>query len=156
MFCRNCGSEVDSKAIACPKCGVAPSNSSSFCGNCGTATNPNQAVCLKCGGMLGSPNSSSSEQKSKIAAGLLAIFLGGLGIHNFYLGFNGKGAAQLVMTLSFTCCGVPILFLIPILGIAGILLVVFPGIACIWGLIEGIMIFTGAINKDAKGVPLRD
>lgn len=30
------------------------------------------------------------DQKSKMAAGLLGIFLGGLGIHNFYLGYTGK------------------------------------------------------------------
>ena len=29
--------------------------------------------------------------KSKIAAGLLAIFLGWLGIHKFYLGYTGPG-----------------------------------------------------------------
>jgi hypothetical protein len=29
-------------------------------------------------------------------------------------------------------------------------------VAWIWGLIEGILIFTGSIATDAKGVPLRD
>ena len=28
--------------------------------------------------------------------------------------------------------------------------------ASIWGLVEGIMILTGSINKDAKGNPLTD
>ena len=36
--------------------------------------------------------------KSKIAAGLLAIFLGGLGIHKFYLGYAGIGALYLALT----------------------------------------------------------
>lgn len=37
--------------------------------------------------------------KSKIAAGLLAIFLGALGIHKFYLGYNTQGVIMLLVTL---------------------------------------------------------
>ena len=37
--------------------------------------------------------------QSKLAAGLLGIFLGGLGVHNFYLGNTGKAVAQLLLTL---------------------------------------------------------
>ena len=39
------------------------------------------------------------QQKNKIVAGLLGLFLGTLGIHNFYLGYAGKGIAQLLMTI---------------------------------------------------------
>jgi len=40
--------------------------------------------------------------KNKVAAGLLAIFLGGLGIHKFYLGFTGPGLVfLLVNTIGF-------------------------------------------------------
>jgi TM2 domain-containing membrane protein YozV len=35
--------------------------------------------------------------KDKTAAGLLAIFLGGLGIHKFYLGFTGPGLVYLLV-----------------------------------------------------------
>ena len=35
--------------------------------------------------------------KNKLAAGLLAIFLGGLGIHKFYLGFTGPGLVFLLV-----------------------------------------------------------
>jgi TM2 domain-containing membrane protein YozV len=76
------------------------------------------------------------QQKSKLAAGLLGILIGALGIHNFYLGFTGKGIAQLLITvLSFG-----ILAFIP----------------AIWGLIEGILILTGSMNVDANGIPLTD
>lgn len=34
--------------------------------------------------------------KSKVAAGILAIFLGGLGIHKFYLGKTGTGIVYLL------------------------------------------------------------
>ena len=70
------------------------------------------------------------QQKSKLVAGLLGIFLGGLGVHNFYLGFSGKAVIQIVVSL-ITC-----------------------GLGSIWGLIEGIMILAGSINVDANGIPL--
>ena len=35
--------------------------------------------------------------KSKVTAGLLAIFLGGLGIHKFYLGYTGSGLVYLLV-----------------------------------------------------------
>jgi TM2 domain-containing membrane protein YozV len=74
--------------------------------------------------------------KSKLLAGLLGIFLGVYGIHNFYLGYNGRALTQLLITV-LTC------------GILGIFM-------WIWGLIEGIQILTGAINVDARGVPLKE
>lgn len=43
------------------------------------------------------------EQKSKVAAALLAFFLGGLGIHGFYLGNNAMGIALLL--ISIVSCG---------------------------------------------------
>ncbi len=39
--------------------------------------------------------------KSKVAAGLLAIFLGGLGIHKFYLGKTGMGILYLVLCWTY-------------------------------------------------------
>ena len=87
-------------------------------------------------GMGQMPVYSAAEQKSKVAAGLLGIFLGALGVHNFYLGYTSKAVVQLLLTL--LSCGA--------LGV----------VSEIWGLIEGIQILTGAINTDAKGIPLKD
>ena len=39
--------------------------------------------------------------KSKVAAGLLAIFLGGLGIHKFYLGRPGMGILYLLFCWTY-------------------------------------------------------
>ena len=39
--------------------------------------------------------------KNKTTAGLLAIFLGGLGIHKFYLGQNGLGILYLIFVWTF-------------------------------------------------------
>ena len=71
------------------------------------------------------------SSKSKIAAGLLGIFLGSIGVHNFYLGRTGRGIAQIVATIC-TC-----------------------GIAGIWGFIEGILCLCGNYT-DADGLPLSD
>ncbi len=135
MFCRNCGSEIDPNASVCVKCGVAVGKCSSYCPNCGAATDPHASCCVNCGTAL-TPPVPQGEQKSKMAAGLLGIFLGGLGVHNFYLGNTGKALAQLLITL-LTC------------GFGSF-------ISGIWGLIEGIMILTGSIDTDGKGVPLKD
>ena len=98
-----------------------------FCGNCGTKQDESVPVFE---GKVENPG------KSKIAAGILGILLGGLGIHNFYLGFTGKALAQLL--ISVLSCGT------------------LAAASSIWGLVEGILILTGSINCDANGVPLRD
>ena len=77
--------------------------------------------------------------KSKVAAGILALFLGTLGIHNFYLGYTGKGLFQLLGTL-FSCG----FLIIPI---------------AIWSIIEGILLLTAHPGEppwgiDADGMPL--
>ena len=43
------------------------------------------------------------KRKDKLAAALLAIFLGGLGLHKFYLGRNGWGFIYLI----FCWTGIP-------------------------------------------------
>ena len=43
----------------------------------------------------------AAAPKQKIVAFLLAFFLGGFGVHNFYLGKTGMGIAQLVLTITF-------------------------------------------------------
>ena len=131
MYCRNCGQQyATDEAVMCVKCGVQKGTGNNFCPQCGQPTPPNSVVCLNCGVSL--QNYGMQPQKSKMAAGLLGICLGGWGIHNFYLGNTTRGIIQIIVTI-VTC-----------------------GIGAIWGLVEGIMILTGAINTDAKGNPLKD
>jgi len=59
------------------------------------------------------PSASSSSDKSQLVALILAIFLGGLGIHRFYLGYTGIGIIQLL-----TAGGCGIWALIDIIRIA--------------------------------------
>lgn len=135
MFCRNCGREHDNLAVVCMNCGVAVGTGNNFCPNCGIQTMPNAFVCHHCGIALSQPVI-AGEQKSKVLAGILGILLGFLGVHNFYLGYTGKAVAQLLITL--LTCG------------AGSF------VTSIWGLIEGILILSGSIDKDANNVPLKD
>lgn len=78
------------------------------------------------------------EQKSKVVAGILGILLGGLGIHNFYLGKNKNALIQLLVSV------LSIGFLYPVMAI--------------WGLVEGILILIGheSYRTDSKGIPLKD
>lgn len=148
MYCRNCGSPMDPNAVVCVKCGVAKGGGRNYCMNCGAQTAPEAVVCTKCGVALGAPTTAAaaSTQKSKVAAGLLGIFLGSLGVHNFYLGYTTKAIIQLCLTIG------GILLLIPTFGISAVL-----GWASgIWGLVEGIMILAGGIKKDGNGLPLKD
>ncbi len=41
--------------------------------------------------------------KSKIAAGLLGIFLGALGIHKFYLGYTQEAVIMLIVSIVGFC-----------------------------------------------------
>ena len=138
MFCKNCGNQMDNLAVICTKCGVAAGTGSNFCPNCGQQTTQGALVCINCGAALNqtAQRSIMPEQKSKIAAGILGILVGSFGIHNFYLGYTGKAVAQLLLTL-LTC------------GVGSF-------ISGIWGLVEGIMLLTGSIAYDAKGIPLKD
>lgn len=112
-FCRNCGKELENDIKFCPNCGTSINNDNST-GNY--------------------QNCNSYHGKSKIAAGILGIFLGSFGVHNFYLGYTSKAVIQLLLTsIGWILCG---------LG---------PLVAGIWGFVEGILILTGNINKDAYG-----
>lgn len=46
-----------------------------------------------------SSSAAVSGEKSKIAAGLLAILLGTLGVHKFYLGYTKEGLIMLLITV---------------------------------------------------------
>ena len=128
MFCKNCGKEVLPNAAICVGCGVKVGDGVNFCMNCGNQIAPNATVCTTCGCATNNIMP-GTQRKSKMTSGLLGIFLGGFGVHNFYLGYTGKAIAQIVLSLCF-------------------------GVGAIWGFIEGIMILCGSIKTDANGIPL--
>ncbi len=58
--------------------------------------------CKHCGSMLnGSPSPLSLNPKSKVTAGILALLLGGLGIHKFYLGAWGWGIVYILLIWTY-------------------------------------------------------
>jgi TM2 domain-containing membrane protein YozV len=78
----------------------------------------------------------------RIAAGLLGVFFGGLGLHRLYLGYWRRGLTMLAITVVggfFT------------LGLAAIVMGV-------WGFAEGLLYLSarrGRFSRDARGRPLR-
>jgi TM2 domain-containing membrane protein YozV len=46
------------------------------------------------------------EENKKLVAGILAILLGYLGIHKFYLGYNREGVIQLILGFVFGIGGI--------------------------------------------------
>lgn len=120
MYCRNCGKEVPAQAVVCVACGVPVNTGKKFCQNCGAESGPAAEVCTKCGVRL-----MAGEGKDWLTTLLLAIFLGGLGVHRFYTGHTGIGIAQL---LTLGGCG-------------------------IWALIDIIKIATSSY-RDSNGNPL--
>lgn len=138
MFCKNCGSQIEDVAAVCVKCGAAKGAGNGFCAHCGQPLTPGAAVCMSCGVAVVAENAvpAGYNQKSKMVAGLLGIFLGAFGVHNFYLGYTGKAVAQLLISV-LSCFTLAI-------------------VSEIWGLIEGIMVLTGSTKVDGKGVALKD
>ena len=130
----------------CAHCGTSLDEGTKFCQNCGSncevpsAKAPEvpqmNATMMNNSASTVSMNSASVPGKSRIAAGLLGIFLGSFGVHNFYLGRTGRAVAQLLITV-LSC------FLLSF-------------ISGIWGFIESILILCGNVQVDGNGNPLKD
>ena len=66
------------------------------CPNCGEKLPPVAQAAY-----YGQPYQSRTPSKDKTVAGLLAILLGGLGAHHFYLGHIGMGLLYLLFSWTF-------------------------------------------------------
>ena len=109
MFCSNCGKEI--------------TDDSSFCPSCGTKI-------VKLAEITEMSKKANISPKSRLVATLLAFFLGGLGIHRFYVGKIGTG----ILTILLTCCF---------------------GIGCVWALVDFIFILCGSFT-DKDGLVISD
>ncbi len=67
-----------------------------FCQTCGAVINKKAELCPKCG-----VRQRQGNTKSKTTAGVLALLLGGFGVHKFYLGRTGMGVLYLVFCWTF-------------------------------------------------------
>lgn len=101
MICKNCGATIEEGANYCTQCGagVNPTNDGRQAEQ--TAYQPNENAYYSAGPnpVYQQPFGGQAPQKSKIAAGLLAILLGSLGIHKFYLGYTKSGVIMLLVSL---------------------------------------------------------
>ncbi|MGN0625172.1 MAG: NINE protein [Oscillospiraceae bacterium] len=155
-YCANCGAESQPGAVFCSHCGCqfAPEQAQqtyyqdpaqqSYQSQPSPDATPNyqapnyQAPNYQAPGQGYQPpvyQPAGTPLKSKMAAGLLGIFLGAFGVHNFYLGYTTKAVIQLCLTL--LSCGV------------------LSFVSGIWGFIEGVLLLTGSINVDGNGMPLQ-
>lgn len=151
-------------------CGVPAGKGSGFCPVCGQAIAKEAVVCVHCGTALSEPKKEiPKEARSRVVAGILGIFLGALGVHNFYLKRKGRGIAQLLLSLMFivgyfsmVVMSIVCFFLdlyIPIMAMG--MLAVWLGFlmliaSAIWAFVEAILILCGNVKTDGRGMPLRD
>ncbi|MEE9323331.1 MAG: TM2 domain-containing protein [Candidatus Aenigmarchaeota archaeon] len=70
-----------------------------YCSSCGKIILKEAEICPKCG--VRQKVASSNGERDRMAAALLAIFLGGFGIHKFYLGKTGMGILYLLFCWTF-------------------------------------------------------
>ena len=72
-----------------------------FCFACGTAIDSRAEVCPQCGVRQPSVVVKSVKKKDRVTAAILALVLGGLGVHHFYLGNVLVGIVYLIFCLTF-------------------------------------------------------
>ena len=105
----------------CTKCGAENDSSSQYCGNCQIPLSPvsggyqpMQSVNQYTPGPMTDWKAMGAEKK--IAAGIVGILLGSLGIHKFILGYTTEGIIMLAVTIviSVVSCGLlwPVMWLI--------------------------------------------
>ena len=142
MYCKECGEVLtNDKAVICLKCGTNRGQGSNYCPECGVKLKTSEAeICLNCGVRVNGNFSIFNNKvkdgvinnkcNNKTVAAVLAIFLGALGIHRFYLGYKEVGFIQLS------------------LFIVGIL--IFPPIllgSCVWATVDVVNIFLGKLSN---------
>lgn len=97
--CPYCSEEIQEEAIKCKHCGEFLIDSKR-CDLCNAAIQRSAEFCTVCG-VIQSGQSKTQNQKNKTVAALLAIFLGGLGIHKFYLQKTCIGLIYLLLCWTF-------------------------------------------------------
>ncbi|AVQ37754.1 hypothetical protein C7M56_03275 [Clostridium botulinum] len=152
MYCRQCGEKItNEKAVICIKCGANTGQGNNFCSECGAEVkNKDAEVCLNCGVRLKGSNNNFTNQiknitnskgnsygnNNKMMAGLLAIFLGAVGIHRFYLGYKEIGFIQVGLFIAALILLAPVIW-----------------VCWIWAIIDAVQIFTGKLHN-ANGTEL--
>lgn len=132
MICKNCSTNYDDNAPYCPYCGAPNDMAHGSRQSQNEYYNPNAQQ----GGQYyynGQPNTqqpnyqyqqdmnynpqqmNTEPTKEKIVAGLLAILIGTLGIHKFYLGYTKSGIIMLLVSLLTFGVGAPVMAVISLI-----------------------------------------
>ena len=79
--------------------------SMTFCSGCEKSLHVTASACPHCGAVQNrsftTPPDTASSDKSKVTAGVLALLLGGIGIHKFYTGAWGWGIVYIVLCWTY-------------------------------------------------------
>lgn len=144
MYCKECGNKFkNEKAVVCVHCGTNKGQGNNYCSECGTEVKNKEGaeVCLNCGCKLnnskinisnslkGSNGTGKPIGNSKVVAGISAILLGAIGIHNFYLGYKEKGFIQVAIFL------IAIIFFEPLVLVNNV-----------WSIVDAVNIFRGKMK----------
>lgn len=116
-YCSSCGAIMDENCNVCTQCGCSTdtinyeSNTNSYESKSNTYQNNTNSYESKSYTEQSNSNSYGSnynnfsntqrcpDEKNNVVAALLAIFLGGLGIHKFYLGNKNMGILYILITV---------------------------------------------------------
>ncbi|AGN01458.1 hypothetical protein L593_07565 [Salinarchaeum sp. Harcht-Bsk1] len=79
-----------------------PGPDEQYCASCGEIIERRAEICPHCG--VRNRNAPSTARTDRTTAGILAILLGGIGAHKFYLGETGLG----ILYLCFVWTGIPV------------------------------------------------
>ena len=144
--CIKCGAMIQEDYQFCTHCGARQTTDNlqreNVCVRCGNSIQPGEKFCSVCGYCMEKPGESATaygqfsmktqKPKYRLVAGLLGILVGCFGIHRLYLGDKTIAIVQLIVTI-ITC-----------------------GVGGLWGVIEGLLLLYGKMDKDAYGNPLED
>ena len=144
MYCKTCGKLLVDEANFCPKCGELVREHLEICPYCDKELTKDSEFCTNCGEKLYYDERISYNKvarKSRIAAGLFALFLGCWGVYEFYLGYTFRGIIHIALTI--------LCLITAENGGAAFGLAVL-----IWSIIDGIAILSRKKQYDAYGNPI--
>lgn len=179
MYCRKCGKQLPDGSKFCDACGTAiilgpSSDTASAVPAAKPPIHQAEAEIARAGAEVARagaevarakatavPATSDISPKSRLAAALLAFFLGIFGGHRFYLGRYGSAAGMLVLTILFfvllgvTGAAFRFGFGLALVNIWALGVVTIPLVAVgIWALVDFIVILCGRM-KDGKGMRVK-
>lgn len=118
--CTLCQHTIDAKENLCPFCGASQAPEAwptrpapvrtvetRFCAECGRQISATAVACPHCGAATG--RRGQMPVRSRIIYQLLALFFGGLGVHNFYARRYTEAAGQLLVTVCIGWLVLPLL-----------------------------------------------